>query len=74
MNHVDFESIIASLVASATMDWPHPPPVNTHELMRALQKVVRKCVLKGAELSTNQPAPNKGRPIDGILPVLSVHR
>jgi hypothetical protein len=76
ITNTDWNTLKSQVIAKATMDWPHPPPKDTHELMRALARVIEQAMIAGQTIGTNETAAHAStrRPIDGILPVLSSHR
>jgi hypothetical protein len=61
MTTTDWDSIKAEVIAKATLDWPHPPPKDMHELMRALARVIERAMLAGQTIGINETAANARR-------------
>jgi hypothetical protein len=68
--NTEWEKIKGEIAVAAALDWGAQPK-NFHDLAHAIAEVGERFMLAGQSIGINQPAPNKGRPIDGILPVLS---
>lgn len=61
MTNTDWNDIKAEVLAKATLDWPHPPPKDMHEFMRALGRVIESAMLAGQTIGINETAANARR-------------
>jgi len=66
MTNTEWNDIKAEVLAKATLDWPHPPPKDMHEFMRALGRVIESAMLAGQTIGINETAANARRQQRGV--------